>query len=709
MAATWSRPPAALSRATGTPPPAGLPPGIPNVLARAGGSGAPKGGGPGTEDRRIGGSTFFLAQQNLNRFFLPVAVSPILITHIMQTFSSRSGPGIRCSAGAATLQRSTGFGQRLLLAADSPDVFSGAHGQRAHPPASSLELDGLLFLKQSIEKRQQHREGRLSRAGSAAAGSTSSSVVDSALGNDPETIANASVCSSSAAAFPSTWSVPFRASGTLARADIKRRRQRRMENVRAQAKAAWRKRALWRARRLGFSTRQAEKCMTAFQKYCNGRERNASSASASSSPTTRAGDTDSYTPHIIRKAVAPHPSPPLPPHGARPARPRERNRLSLNDNANDVDDGERSFTMHSGELALSHFRGQPAGVSTAEAAAQIENERIINPRLSLGDFMLALRDLFLPRFKDSATGEDYDSGVENPEDTTTTKRQSTSKLADIAKWLLGRHSSTGFLDVCEWMSVIKSGDIQRAETVLEENHVAAYTQADRKRGTFRPTKGHMRPHSASISPRKPAYTNIPKIMRARKKKNEIMSAHDLRRIRNYVLHRGRLLGLSDRARLEAANEAVERARAGGEGFADYGAATRDSRSAARGDDSLDGDKSWEFRGREADRVRNRVRNRGGARTSPNRRRRLLKSAGSRRSSGGRSRQGQRAQRDGDVDGVNVGVNVGVGVGRGDKTTGAAAKGETKHHSLNFYTVDDYHDLTDSHHSRVFVKLSAGAV
>ena len=75
----------------------------------------------------------------------------------------------------------------------------------------------------------------------------------------------------------------------------------------------------------------------------------------------------------------------------------------------------------------------------------------------------------------------------------------------------------------------------------------------------------------------------------------------------------------------------------------------------------------------------------------------------------RSRQGRRAQRDGDVDGVNVGVNVGVGVGRGDKTTGAAAKGETKHHSLNFYTVDDYHDLTDSHHSRVFVKLSAGAV
>ena len=61
----------------------------------------------------------------------------------MQTFSAPNSR-VRISAGAAALNHSTGFGQRLSLAADTPPLFSGSGSGRG-PPTSSLELDGLLY------------------------------------------------------------------------------------------------------------------------------------------------------------------------------------------------------------------------------------------------------------------------------------------------------------------------------------------------------------------------------------------------------------------------------------------------------------------------------------------------------------------------------------------------------------------------------------
>ena len=465
--------------------------------------------------------------------------------------------------------------------------------------------------------------------------------------------------------------------------------------------------------------------MSAFQKYCDSHDRPASDVSSSPRSQRRTLGTSGagaavqtaaavavggYIPHvIIRKAADPPPpsSPSLAPSVA-PSLASTRGNMAPEKGYED-DDDERSFTMHSGEVALAQFRGQPVGMSTAEAVAQSENERISNPRLSLGNLTRALAGLFLPKYKTYAAGGDENEDVENPEDFAAVTKGSASRLVDIAKWLLGKHSSTGFLDVCEWMAMIKSGDIQRAEATVQQDPVAAYTQADRKRGTFRPRKGHMRPFSASISPRRPAYANVPKIVRARKKKAEILSARDLRRIRNYVLHRGRLLGLSDRARLEAANEAVERARGGGAGFADYGAAVRRRCVMADGVDACNVGDGWDSGGSGADRGGGRG-GRASGLGSPNRRRRRLRSVGGRSRSRRRGRRGAEEEAgddDDDDDDTDGDASNEVGQGEAAAAATAAAKDKKKkHHSLNFYTVDDYHDLTDSHHSRVFVKMSS---
>ena len=397
--------------------------------------------------------------------------------------------------------------------------------------SSSLELEGLLYRKVAEISYDQDHPRSLAQCHRR---SRTASPFPHSGNDDPMSVAYYSVSSSSVASFASTWAVPFQSSGsTLSRPDIQQRRRRRLENVQKKAQASWHKRALWKARRLGFNTKQAEELMGLFQNYCG-----------ISSDSTERRPRSMTTSAVIEIASS----------GA-----DSKNRDDYSD--------ERTFPMHSGELELALFLGKRVGVSTAEAIAQGEDERITNARLSLADLTRALGDLFFPALK-AKRGEN----LENPEDVT--GGSSKAKLVNIAKWLLGRHSSSGFLDCTQWMTLIKSRDIEYAEAAVQQNPVVAFTQNDRRRGTFRPTKGHSRPYSARISPRKPAFANVPKIVRARKKKAEIMSEHDLRRIRNYVLHRGRLLGLSDQVRLEAANEAVERAKGGSSGFADYGAASR---------------------------------------------------------------------------------------------------------------------------------------
>ena len=374
----------------------------------------------------------------------------------MFQFNRSVAPYVRQSSGAQTLSRNIGGGQVFLRAADTPSIFASKNV--GHCPTSKM-LEKLLL---QHDRRQ-------------------STIAD----KDPWRDGSSS----------STWSLPFTPSNTLARPDIATHRKKRMMVATKLANKKWRSRALWRARRLGYSTEEALEEITTFQKFVSKAEQVQVPESSS------------------------HPS----------ANAKMKNYLG----------------------------GTCSGISEAEREA----ERISlasQIRMDLQQLMKAIGILYYPNLMSGSqrdsSGSDNDS--DDIDHDVSSRRSNQKLLQDISMWLLQRHSQTGFIDIVQWLALVSSGDIDIALEEATLNRTAVFVL--NKGGTYRPTKGHLRPSSAFVSSLDRTCDTKSTVVKVRQAKKIKISTVDKTKVQQYIEHRGVRLGMKradiNKAKKDALNQ-----------------------------------------------------------------------------------------------------------------------------------------------------------
>ena len=276
---------------------------------------------------------------------------------------------------------------------------------------------------------------------------------------------------------------------TLSRPDIASRRKKRNQTAQHLASKKWKKRALWRARRLGFTNPEAEEEIKTFSDYCN----------------------------------------------------KKNNNDNNNDNNNKDTTRKLRFCQ-----TFNNAHRKWEGNHTSFSAAEAEAEKIAlesQTQMNLTQLMCALGELFYPNLMPTKTNNN-ESGNESDNSTFSDPDpvQDRKLLQDIAMWLLHRHTETGYIDVVQWMTMITSGDIDIAMDVVQQNRTKIYTSG-RKRGLYRPTKGHIRPASAFVKSPVRTFESHPKLVKVRQTKSNQMSNKEKKRVIEYINHRGIRLGM----------------------------------------------------------------------------------------------------------------------------------------------------------------------
>ena len=430
---------------------------------------------------------------------------------------------------------------------------------------------------------------------------------------------------------------------TLSRPDIASRRKKRNQTAQRLASKKWKKRALWRARRLGFTNPEAEEEIKTFSDYCNKKNND-------------------------------------------------------NDNDNNNKDTTRKLRFCQ---TFNNAHRKWEGNHTSFSAAEAEAEKIAlesQTQMNLTQLMCALGEQFYPNLMPTKTNNN-ESGNESDNSTFSDPDpvQDRKLLQDIAMWLLHRHTETGYIDVVQWMTMITSGDIDIAMDVVQQNRTKIYTSG-RKRGLYRPTKGHIRPASAFVKSPVRTFESHPKLVKVRQTKSNQMSNKEKKRVIEYITHRGIRLGMQRSDIAKAKSDALTKV----EESLNLTSKTQKSSSNQIEDENIiseldTNNKDFQFQlkpplVRAASASTNRSRNNGGI-SPQSRHRRLVKSRPS-TSTRQRSRPESRGS--------------GKRSGRSRRTTPKKTKTKTQkkqreeddldvheHPELNFYSSDHFMDLTES--------------